>query len=30
VSGNLESYVDLKRNDPLKIIKEQILGRPPE
>ena len=27
---NLESYVDLKRNDPLKIIKEQILGRPPE
>jgi predicted nucleic acid-binding Zn-ribbon protein len=27
---NLEAYVDLKKNDPLKIIKEQILGRPPE
>ena len=27
---NLETYVDLKKNDPLKIIKEQILGRPPE
>lgn len=27
---NLEVYVDLKTNDPIKIIKERILGRPPE
>lgn len=27
---NLEVYVDLKTNDPIKIIKEKILGRPPE
>lgn len=27
---NLEVYIDLQSNDPIKIIKERILGRPPE